>query len=332
MRIPRKTVLIFCLFYLLVSVVPVFAQEEPPPGPCVGLNVSGTVVAVDEAAMVVTLALEDGTQCTVVLDEGGYDHPVIALLGQYFDDVRPELLSETLNALKGCVLQVGDTWMWEPCETPGALEAKITSFDELEGFKGTLIESGTGIDIFVKGEEIADLYKNLSALFVTWQLDEMGAVVEVGDEIAAYHDAGIGFGVLVKLYAMAEAAQEACVESGAADDPACGISVEELVNQFNGGVGMGELFEAYGKPAMRGVGHIRQEMREGKGRPPWAGPKDDTADDEDPIEGSEIETEDQHGPPGHGNGNPNKDKPRGKDKDKPGRPDHAGPPDDKGKK
>jgi hypothetical protein len=32
----------------------------------------------------------------------------------------------------------------------------------------------------------------------------------LAEEIAAYHEQGLGFGVLVKLYAMAEASQEAC--------------------------------------------------------------------------------------------------------------------------
>ncbi len=35
----------------------------------------------------VTVRLADGAQCTVVLAQGTYNHPVTALLGRYFDDV-----------------------------------------------------------------------------------------------------------------------------------------------------------------------------------------------------------------------------------------------------
>ena len=336
MRIPKKTVLILCLFYLLVGVFPVFAQAETPPGPCAGNNVSGTVVAVDQVTMIVTLALEDGTRCTVVIDDGAYDHPVIALLGQYFDDVSTEALAESLQTLKGCALfdETGGTWHWVACDTPGAVPVTVNTFDETAGFGGTLDGTSEEIIILVDNPLTSEmLYKSLASLFVSWELDEAGSVVEAGDEIAAYHDEGIGFGVLVKLYAMADEAQEACAELGAADDPACGISVEELVVQFQSeGLGMGELFQLYGKPAMTGVGHIRQDLRDGKGKPPWAGPKDGSEESDEPLDAAGVETDDQHGPPDHSNGNPNKDKPRGKDKDKPGRPDHAGPPDDKGKK
>ncbi len=194
---------------------------------------------------------------------------------------------------------------------------------------------GTGEEVSIQVDEplvSAALNDNLTALLVSWQLDENGTIVEVGDKIAQYHDDGIGFGVLVKLYAMSVEAQEACAESGAVDDPTCGITVEELVAQIqNEGLGMGELFEIYGKPAMLGVGHVRQELREGKGKPEWAGPKDKTEDEMDPLDSSDVENEEQHGPPDHANGNSNKDKDKGKDKDKQGKPDHAGPPDGKGK-
>ena len=59
-------------------------------------------------------------------------------------------------------------------------------------------------------------------------LDGEGGVVQPGDEIAAYHEEGMGFGVLAKLYAMAAELQEACaaVES----DEVCGATAAELVD------------------------------------------------------------------------------------------------------
>ncbi len=132
----KKTVLSLCLFYLLVFASPVFAQTDPPLLPaCPGLNVSGTVIDIDSAELIVTLELMDGTICTVTLAEGDYDHPVIALLGMYFDDVSAEALSGSLQALQGCVLfDVADgTWKWVNCDVPGALQVKVTGVDELGG-------------------------------------------------------------------------------------------------------------------------------------------------------------------------------------------------------
>lgn len=91
---------------------------------------------------------------------------------------------------------------------------------------------------------------------------------EFAEQIATYHDDGIGFGVLVKLYAMAEDAVKACADLQAAGVvvdptlPACeAVTVEQLVSDFQGGVGMGELFKTYGKPALLGVGHVRKALQ-----------------------------------------------------------------------
>ena len=77
---------------------------------------------------------------------------------------------------------------------------------------------------------------------------------EFAEQIAMYHDEGIGFGVLVKLYAMAEDAVKACADlqvPGVVADPtlpACeAVTVEQLVGEFQNGVGMGQLFKTYGK-------------------------------------------------------------------------------------
>ncbi len=99
---------------------------------------------------------------------------------------------------------------------------------------------------------------------VDWDLNGEGSVLQTTDQIAQYHDDGMGFGVLVKLYSMAAVYQGACgdqVVEQAGDDPAetlCGVTVEELVQAFQSGMGMGQLFKMYGKPAHLGVGHIRK--------------------------------------------------------------------------
>lgn len=63
------------------------------------------------------------------------------------------------------------------------------------------------------------------------------------EDIEGYHDDGIGFGVLVKLYAMAAENDE---------DP------EDLIEAYLDGTTLRELYDEYGKPALRGVGHVRR--------------------------------------------------------------------------
>ena len=91
---------------------------------------------------------------------------------------------------------------------------------------------------------------------------------EFAEQIAMYHDEGIGFGVLVKLYAIAEEAVKACADlqaAGVVVDPtlsACeAVTVEQLVSEFQGGMGMGQLYKTYGKPALLGVGHVRKALQ-----------------------------------------------------------------------
>ncbi len=84
-------------------------------------------------------------------------------------------------------------------------------------------------------------------------------------EIQNYFEEGLGFGVLVKLYAIADESEQACAaeaeEAGTeTPDETCGVTVEELVELFEGGTGMGQIFQIYGRPSMLGVGHVRQVM------------------------------------------------------------------------
>jgi hypothetical protein len=127
----------------------------------------------------------------------------------------------------------------------------------------------------------------------------------VAEEVIAYHggggaeggegeDGGVGYGVLVKMYAMAAESQEACAVS---EEPCVPVTVEELMVAYKSGVGMGELFKEYGKPSVLGVGHLKKGD---KGGPPdHAGPKD------------------KGGPPDHaGPKDKDKDSPKDKGKDK----------------
>ena len=66
-------------------------------------------------------------------------------------------------------------------------------------------------------------------------------------EIDGYRSEGIGYGVLVKLYALSNAS---------------GTPISDLITQFKGGTGMGKLFKTYGgKPATVGVGQVQQKVK-----------------------------------------------------------------------
>ena len=92
-------------------------------------------------------------------------------------------------------------------------------------------------------------------------------------QIEMYHEEGMGFGVLVKLYAMAEASKEKCAAepstgdiggttTAAADtEPCTPVDVDTLVTDFQSGKGMGALFSEYGKPALLGVGHVKKALK-----------------------------------------------------------------------
>ncbi len=102
---------------------------------------------------------------------------------------------------------------------------------------------------------------------------------EFAEQIAMYHEEGMGFGVLVKLYSMAEAQIEACVNQMATStavapttQPAAdsidttpatceAVTIDQLVNEFRSGTGMGLLFKEYGKPALLGVGHVKKALQ-----------------------------------------------------------------------
>ncbi len=347
MRSHKKAGLIIILILTLTSVAPVAAQvgEDPPLPACTGESVAGTVVEVDEAEGVVTV-YTDGTRCTVTLD-GEYDHPIVALLGRYFGDVSADSLEAALDTTQGCAVQVGDSWMWAECEE--GVTTPITIIGENDD--GTFTFTATVDDAEVTGTvsvddtgTAADLSEALETLLVDWELDADGAVIQPGDEIAAYHDEGIGFGVLVKLYTMAaESLEEEC------DDPeeACGVTVEELVEAFQSGVGMGELFKDYGKPSNLGVGHIRNGKRGRADRPSqlehgrWTNRLRPSGDAVEPT-GATLETDvtkpgkpDQAGPkpkPADQGGKPDHAGPKPKPADQGGKPDHAGPkPKSKGK-
>ncbi|MGD9091256.1 MAG: hypothetical protein PVF74_00300, partial [Anaerolineales bacterium] len=218
------------------------------PGPCPGDNVSGTVVAVDPSTNMVKIDTGDGL-CTVTLD-GSYDHPIVTLLGAYFGDVSVKTLEAALQDTTGCALydDISGTWAWADCESDGAVPVRITGEDDAGNFLAVNLKDNSVITISIADEETANRVRNaLGVLVVDWPLED-GDLVQVSDDVARYHDEGTGFGVLVKLYSLSNAT---------------GVPVEQLLEEFRSGTGIGQLFKTHGKPPQLGVGHVRQEMKQG---------------------------------------------------------------------
>ena len=283
--------LVILLMLSLVGVAQ--AQDEETPA-CEGDSVEGTVVAVDEDANEATIDTGDGELCTVDLG-GDYTHPIVALFDAYFGTVDADDLKDAVENVEGWAVYDEDTetWTWASEGDEGAVPVTVTNVvDEGDGTFTFEATTGDGDPIEMSSDDAdtaESLDDGLDTLSVDWELqtDEDGnvSVVDVGDEVAAYHEEdGLGFGELTKFYAIAEESQEACeaeaeesseepTDEGTdespgepADDPPvdeeepCGVTVEELVEAYLAGMSMGEIFAEYGKPAMLGVGHIRQAL------------------------------------------------------------------------
>ena len=79
--------------------------------------------------------------------------------------------------------------------------------------------------------------------------------VSAEEQIAAMHTKDdLGFGEITKLLQIVTEAQESCELYGTN----CGVTVDSLLDEYNTGVGMGELFAKYGKPEITGVGQTKK--------------------------------------------------------------------------
>ncbi len=81
----------------------------------------------------------------------------------------------------------------------------------------------------------------------------------VGEQAAALHADGTGFGVLTKFLSIAADSAEAC---SADPSPDCGVTMDDMVTAFKDGTGIGDIYRDYGKPSALGVGHVKQELKE----------------------------------------------------------------------
>jgi hypothetical protein len=147
----------------------------------------------------------------------------------------------------------------------------------------------------------------------TGTVDETGSGLgPIGEKIAAYHEEGMGFGVLVKIFSMVKTSEEACAAVTPVEDPTADavtpectpLTAEELVGAVQGGTGMGQLFKEYGKPAMMGVGHVRQALKHQEQEPPQVEPTAEApaAQTLDTTPGKNLKDKTNKGKPDKGKG------------------------------
>jgi hypothetical protein len=252
--------LVLAITLALSSVGVVWAQDTPPDGGTTDtLPVDGTVIGINtlpDGSMTVDVLLADDTIVTIPVDDS-YDHPIVALLAEYFGGAGVEEWSAALVDLTVEIDEFGNTdTVIGVNEVIDPLTGEVTWTLDLAG-GGTLSTSDA--------EQVERILAALAVVNVGLNTTTTGdggleppvpgeeppaptyELVTVGGQIQAYHDDGMGFGVLTKLYAMAQ-------ESGQ--------PVDTLVTAFKSGMGMGQLFKENGKPSLLGVGHVRKELKD----------------------------------------------------------------------
>jgi len=269
----KKTALLLVLAMIVASAGTAFAaglsQEATPPPPCSGTELSGNVVAVDPVTNTVTVSTATGL-CTVTLN-GATDNPIEKLLGMYFGDVDASSFEAALNDVpEGCATldAGGEIGTWADCnDTTLTTENVKILAKTADGVYYAYYLDDAGNKIYITLNiadplEAGNVDSALEVLAVSLTLDGSGDLVQVSDQIAQYHDEGTGYGVLVKLFALAKEQQDACAEMGAelaATQETCmPVDVQTLYDEFKSGTGMGQIFKEYGKPKLLGVGHVRQ--------------------------------------------------------------------------
>ena len=261
MKIKMNIVVGFIL--ILALAFPSIASAKPSSfEACTGDSTSGIVVAVDEITGEITIYTDSGTFCSIVKRRESYDHPVIDILGQFFEKVSLEDLSENLTTLQTWVV-FNTTWELAEENDTGVVSSQVIKVTDNGGGSYTitlLVEGETELQTITFSDE--ELYQTfLEGLLnntVSFDLitDETGNVFvsDGADQIGAYHDDGMGLGVLVKLFAMADA---------------YGVPVDELVTRFKNGEGLGQMFkdESLGKPDLLGTGHVFKGLGKNPGHP-----------------------------------------------------------------
>jgi hypothetical protein len=208
----------------------------------------------------VCVALVEGTEDEYELftPEEGEECPLLATVtGENEENIFQIVLTpETEGTLEAEGVAVDDEVCVEYDEVTETYMLLPLVDEECEGQWATVTgDNGNGtFEILIEevggtlgvDEETANgLSEALGSLMVDWGLNEDGSLEDAGDKIGELHDSGVGFGVIVKLYAIAQASDE--------------VDLDDLIAEYLGGASVGELFKKYGKPALVGVGHVRKE-------------------------------------------------------------------------
>jgi hypothetical protein len=250
-----------------------WAEDAGEIPPCTGDTVSGVVWELDLENGLITLSTATGL-CQVAFGNTSYEHPIVDLLDQYFSSVDLQAWQAALESIQLPILCDGATCELNP-GGEGDVGRVLGVQDNGDGTFTLILlrQDETQLEISVDDADLAgSLTMALEALTGEWSLISEDGEVRLGgpgDAIGDYHTEGMGFGVLVKLYAIALASEEACAgPSEEGGEPCTPVTVDELVQRVNSGEGMGELFQEYGKPEMLGVGHARQALEgEEHGKP-----------------------------------------------------------------
>jgi len=224
---------------------------------CDGDQIIGRILSLDEETGMILVETESG-HCVIYLDQE-YDHPIVGLFDDYFGDDNQSSFTDALDALDGWATYDDTELIWQWSSEVGEGSVQSTVLGLVDNGNGTYTlelavdgEVDTVFVVLTDPDEIAYYLALLDATTFDLSLIQDGEgntfISSVGDDVMAYHDDGIGFGVLVKFYSLA------------ADSD---LSVEELVVMFKEEkVGLGLIFRKHGTPGMMGVGHIKQDQKE----------------------------------------------------------------------
>ena len=187
-----------------------------------------------------------------------------------------------MESPEGCVVSTGNppTYAWIDC-AGSEPNARIVAIEN-DTVSVLLLDAEGNVIGFadIMDSLLADEFDDqLSLPTADWEVDGQGNVLNTADDIEALHEEGLGFGVIVKLYSLAQRAQEQCLaqatsqESSQSEDPnavdPCTMDVNYLVEQFKTNhIGLGQLYKLTGleKPDLLGVGHVRKaDMTNGDG-------------------------------------------------------------------
>src|SRR5574341_189200 len=223
-----RGIMIAVIAVLALTVVGVASAQDPTveAGACTPVadagTVEGTVIGVDTEAGTADIQLADGSCVTVSLEQGDYDHPIVELLAEYFGGATLGDYGDALDLL----------------DENGIDPALVDSYEVVDGVLVVTLTDGSTVEIDGT-EAVSDVSDALDLVTngsfdVSLGEDGAATVGDVGEQIEAYHEDGVGFGVLVKLYAIAAESAEAGAaleeDTGAAEPEATAEPDENTVD------------------------------------------------------------------------------------------------------